>query len=45
MDDAEGFAKLEELSRQQVKIPIKKKGIELDFININRSDPIDFFNS
>lgn len=42
IDDANGFAKLENLSRQHVKIPIKKQEQEMGFQNINRSNPNGF---
>lgn len=42
IDDAEGYAKLEDLSREHLKIPIRKNE-KTGFVNINRNDTSNFF--
>ena len=42
IDDAEGYAKLEDLSREHLKIPIRKNE-KIGFVNINRNDTSNFF--
>ena len=43
IDDAEGYAKLEDLSREHLKIPIRKNEVTSGFVNINRNDTTNFF--
>lgn len=38
VNDAEGYSKLECLSREHLKIPVKKEEPITGFVNINRSD-------
>jgi len=38
LNDAEGYSRLEELSKEHLRIPVKKTEKEIGFANINRSD-------
>ena len=42
VNDTEGHMNLEELSKNHLKIPIRKKGQDIGFTNINRSDPSSY---
>jgi len=44
IDDADGYAKLEDLSRQHLKIPLRKAEREIGFVNINRNDATGYLS-
>jgi len=41
-NDTAGYQKLESMSRNHLKVPLKTIDKETGFININRIDPTDF---